>query len=392
MNDRFGKLDDALTEAGVAGYLLDSDGTNANQRYLAAFHAPDDYLTLYHEGDINLLVRGLERSRAVRESRANSVQTPADYDFDMLLDDLGVYRAEIEVSRRFLADFEIDSVLVPHQFPIGRAEGLREGGITVKIDETDVINEIRAIKSADEIDAIRRAQRATERAMATAESMLAEAAISEDRILTVAGEPLTSERVRSEISHSLLDDGCVATNTIVAGGSQAADPHDRGCGPLRANEPIVIDIFPVDERSGYHADMTRTLAVGEVSKQFQRWYELILDAQQAAFNVLEPGVTGKTVHEAVCAVLEDDGLPTAGTDPSTAIGFTHGTGHGVGLDVHESPRLSTTGTSPLQAGHVVTVEPGLYDPAVGGIRIEDLVVITDSGYENLTQYDKKLVI
>jgi Xaa-Pro aminopeptidase len=171
----------------------------------------------------------------------------------------------------------------------------------------------------------------------------------------------------------------------VACGVDAADPHDRGSGPLRPDRPIIIDIFPRSKTSGYHADMTRTFVVGDPEPTVREWFDHTNDAVNAALDAIEPGATGAAVHDAVCDVYEDAGLPTLRSEPTTETGFIHSTGHGVGLDVHELPRIAPDGGE-LRPGHVVTVEPGLYDPAVGGVRTEDLILVTDDGYENLTDY------
>ena len=187
----------------------------------------------------------------------------------------------------------------------------------------------------------------------------------------------------------MLREGCALDETIVACGADGADPHDRGSGPLDAEESIVVDIFPRDKETGYHADMTRTFLKGEASEELRERYEITREAHGAALDAVEAGATGADVHDAVCDVYEEAGYATLRDDPSTETGFIHGTGHGIGLDVHELPRLNPTGGE-LEAGQVITIEPGLYDPDVGGIRIEDLVVVTEDGYENLTDYPKGL--
>jgi Xaa-Pro aminopeptidase len=226
--------------------------------------------------------------------------------------------------------------------------------------------------------------------MAAAESLIESATVIEG-VLHHDGDPLTSERVRREIELTLVREGCALDETIVACGADAANPHDRGSGPLYADESIVVDIFPRDTETRYHADMTRTFVKGEPSGTLQEWFDLTDEARSAALDAVEPGVTGAAVHEAVCDVYEDAGLPTLRTDPETETGFIHSTGHGVGLDVHERPQVSPDGAE-LEPGNVVTIEPGLYDPDVGGVRIEDLIVVTEDGYENLTEYPVEFVV
>ena len=384
------RLDAHLAEGGVDGYLIDADGEEADQRYLSGFDAPDPYLTLYTPDALRLLVSELEYGRASKESAADDVSRLSDYDYAERRAESGARAARRAAVADFLADAGVESVAVPGRFPLETADGLRERGVTVEPDEQGVVTEIRAVKTDEEVDHVRAAQRANEAAMARAEELIAGATVV-DGVLHHEGEPLTAERVKEAIEVTLLRHGCGLDDTIVAGGEHGADPHDRGSGPLPADEPIVVDVFPRSKATRYHADMTRTFVRGEPSEELRRRYDLTMDAMEAAFSAIEPGVTGAEVHDAVCDVYEEAGYDTLRSDPSASTGFIHGTGHGIGLDVHELPRLSPEGDE-LEAGNVVTVEPGLYDPAVGGVRIEDFVLVTEDGYENLVDYPKELVV
>jgi Xaa-Pro aminopeptidase len=200
------------------------------------------------------------------------------------------------------------------------------------------------------------------------------------------GRPLTAEQVRSAIEASLLQDGCEAQDTIVAGGPAGADPHARGTGPLPAHAPIVIDIFPRSKSLRYFADMTRTVLKGEAAPELMEIYEAVRLAQDRGLQAIRAGVSGEEVHAQVSQVFLDLGYPER-----EGRGFMHSTGHGVGLDVHEKPSLSETGGA-LQVNNVVTVEPGLYYPKVGGVRLEDLVVVKEKGCENLTHFERQLLL
>ncbi|TQQ80042.1 aminopeptidase P family protein [Halonotius terrestris] len=391
MEPDFSPLAEHLADRGIDAYLIDADGDDANQRYLSGFDAPDPFLTCYRPDGIALLVSGLEYGRAVTESRADTVERPADYDRQQLVADHGAREADRRVRAAFLADKSVESVLVPERFPLDTADGLRDHGITVTVDNDDRLMQLRAVKTPTELDYIRDTQHANERAMDAAESLLAAADVDADGTLVHDGEALTSERVKHEIEATLLEYGCGLDSTIVAGGRQAADPHERGSGPLHAEEAIIIDIFPRDKETGYHSDMTRTFCVGEPNDTLQEWYDLTEQALDAALDAVEAGASGADVHAAACEVYEEAGLPTFRTDPTTEVGFIHSTGHGVGLAIHEYPRLSPEGGD-LEAGQVITVEPGLYDPEVGGIRIEDIVIVTEDGYENITDYSRAFVV
>jgi len=388
MDPDLSALDAYLDDTDHDGYLIDDGGGNADQRYLSGFDA-EGFQTLYTPGETAILVSGLEYGRATSESRADVVRRWSDYDYRERRASVGRTTARNDVLAAFCREFGAESLAVPGSFPLRSGDALRDRGFAVTIDEDDVITDIRAVKTAAEIEYIRQTQAANQRAMAHAQSLLSSASVTADGVLKVDGEVLTSERVTEAIEVALLREGCALDQTIVACGSDAAEPHNRGSGPLRAGETIVIDIFPRDKASGYNGDMTRTFVVGEASPAAMEYYDVTVEAMDAALATIEPGVTGEAVHDAVCDVYEDAGYPTLRSDDAAETGFIHSTGHGVGLDVHEAPRLAEDGET-LEPGHVVTVEPGLYDPEIGGVRIEDLVVVTEDGYENLTDFPRTL--
>ncbi|WIV67938.1 M24 family metallopeptidase [Natrialbaceae archaeon AArc-T1-2] len=373
-----------LAEEGLDGYLIDADSTDPDQRYVSGFEAPDPFQTLVTDDGVSLLVSELEYGRAVTEADADVVARLSEYGYRDLLEEHGRYEARIRTVAAFLADHDVDAVAVPRGFPTGTADGLREHGVSVTVEPAGIVEDVRAVKTASEIDHVRTTQRANEAAMATAETLIAEADVEDGR-LVYDGETLTSERVTRDLEIELLRRGCTLEDTIVACGEDAADPHDRGSGPLEAGEAIVVDIFPQDKETKYFADMTRTFLRGEPTDELRRRYEVVHDAHQAALEAVEPGVTGADVHDVACDVIETAGYETLRSNPDAETGFIHGTGHGVGLAIHERPTVSPGGGE-LEPGHVITIEPGLYDPEIGGIRIEDLVVVREDGYENLTEY------
>ena len=388
-------LDEFLDDRGADGYLVYADGEDSTQRYVSGFDAPDPFVTLY-DGDVHLLVSSLEYGRAKKDSEAASVARHADYDYGAKVDEYGHEEAGDRVVVDFLADHDANVVITPEDFPLANADGLRELDVTVNAEREGVVDDVRATKTDEEVEHIKDAQEANERAMDRARSLIEEARVETGTdagsgVLVHQGEVLTSERVTREIEMELLRDGYALDETIVACGEDAADPHDRGSGPLRADETIIVDIFPRSKETKYYADMTRTFVKGEPNDTVAEWYDLTQEAKAAAFDALEPGATGTDVHDAVCDVYEDAGLPTLRSDERTETGFIHSTGHGVGLDIHEGPSLSPRGEE-LKPGHVVTVEPGLYDPEFGGVRIEDIAVVTEDGYENFTDYPEDLVV
>ena len=204
--------------------------------------------------------------------------------------------------------------------------------------------------------------------------------------------------MRAIVESALLERGYASDGAICAPGPQAADPHQIGTGPLHAGEPIVMDIFPQHKQTRYWADMTRTVSKGEPPPRSARSTRSSKRAQDAGIKALRPGVTGREVHELVEDIIWQAGYdtlrPGQKKDPSdqTPRGFIHSTGHGVGLEIHEAPRSARSGTAPLVVGDVVTIEPGVYDPAIGGVRLEDMLVITETGARNFTQAPRELVV
>lgn len=384
-------LDDLLANRGADGYLIEAGSESADQGYLSGFWAPDPYVSLYTDGEVHCLVSPLEFGRAREESRAATVENISSYDFYDRLEELERHEAWATCVRDFCDTHGAEHVVVPARFPHSLASDLTAEGLTVEPDHEDVITAIRAVKTEVELEAIAESQAAAEAAMQTAEDLIREASIDDDGTLFHDGEALTSGRVKSAIERTLLDHRCALEDTIVACGRDAADPHDRGSGALEAGETIIIDIFPQHKDSRYFGDLTRTFVKGEPTETQHEWYHLTLKAQTAALEAIEAGTTGEAVHNAVCDIYEEADQATLRADPAAESGFIHSTGHGVGLDIHEQPSLSQTGEE-LEANHAVTVEPGLYDPDIGGVRIEDLVVVTEDGLHNLTEYPKQLQI
>ena len=204
------------------------------------------------------------------------------------------------------------------------------------------------------------------------------------------GERVTSEMVRGAINLSLAREGLIAKHTIMASGEQCVDPHDAGSGPIRPNSTVIIDIFPRHTESGYFADQTRTVVRGKASKQVREIYDLVHAGQQYAFDRIQGGCDAQAIHHGIVELFADGGWPT-GPRNGRNQGFFHGTGHGVGLDIHEPPSFGVR-PSTLPAGAVVTVEPGLYYEGIGGVRLEDMVLVTEDGCENLTNAPKVLEI
>jgi Xaa-Pro aminopeptidase len=378
------KLKKYLDEQNLDGLLLIGDSIcDPDMYYLTRFSAVDRFTVLAADR-VTMLVSSMELGRAMHESCADQVLSTTEYGIKEKLKASGkpgeAYTAALV---EFLPDLGVRRIGVPQRFPAGIFTTLSKK-FQVSIVESP-ISKWREVKSEQEIEAIRIVQRACEKAMRLAIDSISRSEPKGD-YLFADGNPLTSEKVRSTIEISLLEEGCDAIDTIVAGGTAAANPHARGGGPLPANSPVVIDIFPRSKSSRYFADMTRTVVKGEASPEIVDIYDAVVAAQNAGIGAVRAGVDGKEVHSRVSQVFKDLGYPEGDNS-----GFIHSTGHGVGLEVHERPSLSEAGEV-LQAGSVVTVEPGLYYPDIGGVRLEDLLVVRPEGCDNLTEFERRLVV
>ena len=369
---------------GADALLIIADSErNADLFWATGFRAPDAFTYLATEAAAWVVVKDLELDRAREQVRDAEVLASSAYERgpDATPSPGGVLGD-------LLRERELQRLLVPTDFPLGIAEELRGAGFEVTV-APDPLFDQRAIKNSTEVAAIEAAQSGAEAAMDAAVSMLRQATV-DGRRLRLDGATLTSETVRRRIHHALLDCDCAAQHTIVAGGEQGIDPHQAGHGPLPANAPILIDIFPCHMPTGYFGDITRTVVRGQPSDEVLSLYAAVAAAQQVALDSIRDGVDGADVHRAVVEHFESAGFESGERDGRMQ-GFFHGTGHGVGLEIHEAPTLSRR-RSQLAEGHVVTVEPGLYYSGIGGMRIEDLVVVEADGYRNLTTFPKALVL
>ena len=328
------------------------------------------------------IVRDIELSRARQAVRADQVTVPATFTpASGLSGDRAT--ATAQAAAECLRRAGVQCVTSDRTLPLIFADHLREAGIAVEYDAQLGVGERRA-KDAAELAALRAAQKMTEGAMEMACRLVAKAKTRWDGTLAVDAEPLTSERVRGAIDVWLLERGYTNPGCIVAGGSQGADGHELGSGPLHTGEPVIIDIFPRSRETLYWGDCTRTVVHGDVPDELVTMHAAVVAAKAAATETCRAGATGEDVHRATVAAIEAHGYQFArpgGTDESEEPTLTHGTGHGVGLEIHEPPLLDFGGPE-LIIGDVVTIEPGLYAKNLGGVRVEDMVAVTTDGCEN----------
>jgi Xaa-Pro aminopeptidase len=302
----------------------------------------------------------------------------------------GLPRHEVvwqHVNLNICRDLGITNALVPGTFPVEVADHLRANGITLTPDP-EFFSSRRRVKNEAELAGIRKAQRAAEAGMAAARDLMRRAESSNGAVV-LDGEPLTSERIKAEIRRVFSEHDVVGDDFIVSHGPQTAIGHELGFGPIAVGEPVVIDLWPKDPESGCYADMTRTYVVGEAPEEVVQYHRLVKEALDRSLEATRAGAVGAEVHDLVCAFFEEHGQPTSlSKKPGEVLenGFFHGLGHGVGLEVHEAPALGRGGISKLVPGDVVTLEPGLYRQGFGGCRLEDLVLVTEDGAENLTDF------
>jgi Xaa-Pro aminopeptidase len=300
---------------------------------------------------------------------------------------------DAELCARAAARLGARRLTVPAGLPVAVADRLRADGVEVVPDEPEFIRRRRS-KNASEVEGVRRAQAAADAGMAAAAELL-RTATPREGVLVHDGEVLTSEAVRGRIRDVCAERGAAADDDIiVAAGAAGASGHENGTGPLPAGVPVIVDIWPQDERSGCYSDMTRTfVSGGEPAGDVARWHALAETALERVYERLGPGITGRELFAAACDVFEEAGELTQRTKPEGETlrdGFFHSLGHGVGLEVHEEPALGRTGADPLVPGDVLAIEPGCYRNGYGGVRLEDLVLVTEDGYERLTDYRYEL--
>lgn len=360
---------------------------SADLRHEVPISVPDPFLYAETGGKRYAVAPAMEVAR-LRELPGLEALPPEEFGFDELMAK-GLDRVEIgkEVRLRALRSFGIESAIVPPTFPLEVADHLRANGIDLTADRR-FFEDRRRVKNEFEIAGIRRAQKATEAAMATARDILRRAK-RDNGGLTVDGEVLTSELLKSRIGEVFNAHDVVGEDMIVSHGPQSAIGHDDGSGAILPDEPIVFDLYPRDRASGCYADMTRTFVVGTPSDEVVEYQRLCLEALQRALGDIRAGVECKSIHDGTCDIFEAAGYPTLRTKEhgkALVDGFYHSLGHGVGLAVHEQPLLGPATDEKLLSGDVVTVEPGLYRQGMGGVRLEDLVLVTEAGAENLTDF------
>jgi len=362
--------------------IVASGEHSADMLYATHLNLPDAFVYIGCGDKKIAVVSDLEYDRAKANAPAGlTVRNQNEF---------GSVRSFPELICQLQAAYNVKEFRIPFDFPAGLAVQLRKKNINCLVCEKSFFPQ-RSCKHDYEIEFIRQAMRVNETAMQKAFDAIASCSIASDNSLQLDGELFTSEKLRSIIDSTLAAHDAVGAGTIAAGGVQSSMPHNRGEGALYAHTPIVIDIFPRMNATGYFGDLTRTVVKGQAPEIVKKAFEAVKIVRDECKDMIHAGVAGSVPYDHALQRLTGLGFPT-GSDENGFYGFFHGLGHGVGLEIHEAPRLSRQITHKLQAGEVVTVEPGVYYPQWGGIRLEDIVVVRSNDCECLTNIDTFLEI
>jgi Xaa-Pro aminopeptidase len=368
----------------MADPLLYADTSHsADQLYFCRLYVPDPFISFAAGGKKYGVFNRLEFGRVKKESALDIVLP-----LESLLERAKSRWADrkcgpAEIIALLAAEHKLTEFSVPQDFPVGLADQLRAHGLAIIVAE-GAFFPAREIKTEAETRAIREGNRCAAAGIAAAERILRASRIKGKKLFW-RDAVLTSERLKIAIETACLEAGSVSLDTIAAGGDQACDPHARGTGTLHPHELIIVDVFPRVNKTGYHGDMTRTFLKGRANDAQRALVAAVRSAQKLALRHIHTGVSGRDVHGQVVAHFESLGYKT-GHGAAGSTGFFHGTGHGLGLEVHEPPRMGATADATLKKGAVVTVEPGLYYPGLGACRIEDVVHVTDDTPTLLSKY------
>ena len=366
--------------------IVAASENDADMLYATRFFAPDPFIFLEQNGKRTLVLSDLEIDRGRKQAEADEFLPYSALEKEVQGNSTKAPAYE-KVLAHFLVKRKVRSAVVPANFPLGYARELESKKIRLQ-PTNGLFWPAREAKSEPELRLMRKALEITEAGMARGIAVLKRSKPGKGQKLEWSGKVLTSELLRAEIDTAVLRAGGLPANTIVAGGDQACDPHERGHGPLKANSLIILDIFPRAAASGYYGDLTRTVVRGRASDAQRKLWETVNAGQALALKKMKPGVDGLKLHKEIQQFFTDQGYPTEVRD-GRQTGFFHGTGHGLGLEIHEHPRFQKT---VFKAGQVLTVEPGLYYPGLGGVRTEDVVALTKTGIRMLSRFENRLEI
>ena len=373
----------------MADVLIIADTIRSPElRHEVPLAAPDPFLYAEVGGKRSVVVSSLEAGRIADLGTDLQVLTYEDAGIDQLLKrGLDTYALDRELYLGACRQLGLEAARTPGGFPLEYADHLRANGIELTADQP-FFDARRRVKNESELAGIRRACRAVEAGVAVGVEMLKSASRS-NGVLTLDGETLTCERIQLEVERAFGENGAAAEEFVVSHGAQTATGHDAGSGPIAADDVVLFDLFPRDRESACYSDFTRTFSVGPPSDELAEYHRLAKEALDLAVGAVKPGVKGSDIHRMVCDLFHEHGYKTQlhkEEGESLVDGYFHATGHGVGLEVHEEPGVGRVESEPLVVGDVIALEPGLYRAGYGGVRLEDLVLVTADGAEILTHY------
>ncbi|QSR89757.1 aminopeptidase P family protein [Methylacidiphilum caldifontis] len=366
----------------MARMMFAASEKDANMLYATRIMVPDPFLWIEVDSKSYIFLSKLEIDRAKREAKADVILSYQEA--------TGIKEEKLTIPlliKTICKKLRISRLVVPSYFPLGLAETLRKEGLSIVAKKEEFFPE-RSIKTPTEIESIRTALRMAEKGMERAIEVIRESKINDEGLLLWQDKILDSKLLREEIEIKIMREGGMALGTIVACGIEACDPHEIGKGKLKAGQSIVIDIFPRDRATGYYGDLSRTVVKGKPAKQLVELYKTVKEGKQWVLSVLREGLRGNKIENDLRNSFTKKGYPTE-IRGGRWVGFFHGLGHGVGLEIHEPPRFRK---AVFKKNQVLTVEPGLYYPEIGGVRLEDMVVIKEEGIENLTTIEEILEI
>jgi Xaa-Pro aminopeptidase len=372
-----------------ARLMYSASESDANMLWATRFFAPDPFIFIAKRGRRYVVMNDLEIDRAKDQADVDKVLSYSHY--QKKWQSRGVqFPTTAQVVSEILADLKIKRVEVPSTFPVHLADQLRQMKFRIEPKPEPFWPE-REFKTTSEIRAINESLRAAEIGMEAGIDAIRRTQIRKDGSLSLEGTPFTSEILKQIINTTIMAQGYVPSHTIAASGDQCVDPHNQGSGPIRANTSIIMDIFPRSQRTGYFGDITRTVVRGRASERLKHAYHCVAQGQEIGFRRIRDSANAYDIHFEILDYFKAEGFPT-GSINGRMQGFFHGTGHGLGLDIHEAPSFGQRSKNLLRAGNVVTVEPGLYYEGMGGVRLEDVVIVTKTGCRNLVQIPKFLEV
>jgi Xaa-Pro aminopeptidase len=369
--------------------LIVADTVRAPElRHEVPLAVPDPFLYAEVGGKRSVVVSSLEAGRIEELGLGIEVLRFEEVGIDELLRrGLDSYALDDELHLNACRALGLEQAVTPAGFPLGAADFLRANGIELTPDQR-FFDERRRVKNEHELEGIRRACRAVEAGVAVGVEMLRSADRS-NGVLTLDGEPLTCERIQTAVERAFGEHGAAAEDFIVSHGAQTAVGHEAGHGQIAADDVVLFDLFPRDRESACYSDFTRTFAVGTPDPELAEYHRLAKEALDLSIAAVKPGVKGSDIHRMVCDFFHEHGYATQlhkEEGKPVTDGYTHATGHGVGLEVHERPGVGRVESEPLVEGDVIALEPGLYRQGFGGVRVEDLILVTADGAEKLTDY------